>query len=882
MEELVDLFQKTYSSDSNSEIIAEATKMIQAQFHNQLFYQTCLQIIFEQNDQITITCKKSALNAFAKGIKDCWKNTFDDDMKMYLLNQIPELLANSPYELVPLCEKFSDEIINFSIFEDNCSYLIEALPHLFQNDINYQRAGLIISKSVCKKIKNPRDDMMQMFSEFASLISPLIANLCKECEDYVLLNYCYHCLSRLLMKLTENEIAEQILQEYGEIYYGRFMSLCTNFPSNIDENFSFIKFLIEGIKFLIRISRKLDNEQIENIIQFIQSIFQLPAHKYLVILKAKAVALLNSMIIKNERYDIFESHMQLIMEIIFSQLMISDEDIQDMENDPEAFIQANPSANINWEDDKASCSHFLLNCIKRMKNSSLIDFVYETASSSLQSESRNQIFTAFRILTTAVSKNCKDQFEQFLPFLLEAFNHPDFVVRAGSFFVLSATKCCNISQQIIDNCITHLNDEAPIVRYYASLALSQSLFFCKRQQEYKQCKKYYSSQIGDICNSLFEILSQFNDSYISDAFTQIVKFFDDEILPYAIQLFDQITEVFVSCCTSGESQFSEVEETTTKVLGLIIKIAGKNSKTNPDALNEFCGHFYSKICSAISATSESQNVYCLFPLLSELITISPGFNPEFWELLEPLMGITSSGIIIIDDSAPVIEQIIYKDEELASREEIVSNLCTFLLNSGALISVPTFCSTLIMRVGPSLPCMSEIFATIKSEASECDVEGLESISNIVSAIFLNFDDFSPLFEGGDMTLFNIWIEKPHFPFYVASFLKVFNKFDQDVELQAQMLKSGFFSVSTGFDNEEEEEFSDDDDDDDDSDNDFDTDFQANPGDFGLSTIKSPQWFNEKELIQQFLQFVSGLVEEQSPVVQAFGQEDLINQMNKYT
>ena len=70
MEELVDLFQKTYSSDSNSEIIAEATKMIQDQFHNQLFYQTCLQIIFEQNDLISIACKKSALNAFAKGIKD--------------------------------------------------------------------------------------------------------------------------------------------------------------------------------------------------------------------------------------------------------------------------------------------------------------------------------------------------------------------------------------------------------------------------------------------------------------------------------------------------------------------------------------------------------------------------------------------------------------------------------------------------------------------------------------------------------------------------------------------------------------------------------------------------------------------------------------------
>lgn len=878
MEDLVDLFKIAYTSHSNHEL-AEATREIESRYPNQLFYDACLQIIFEQNSQISSSIKSEALINFKNGIKACWKS-FDENIKMYLLSQIPELIANVPIGLLPTCEKLSDEIIVYSFIEDECPNLIEILPQLFQSEAKYLRPALIISKSVCRKIKNPDDKNLQVFSEFAPHIFPLLAALCKECDDLLLLNYCYHCLSRLLFNL--NEITEQLLQSHGEVCYGKFMSLALNPPEQIDEKF--VKFLIEGVKFLNRISEKLSNEQFENIFQLINIVFQFPSSQGKI--KAKIMSLLNTIVIENKRYDVFESHMQLIMEIIFSQLMITNEDIENMENDPEAFIQANPQANYKWEEDKSSYCHLVSNCVKIVKDKTLIDFIYQIVSSSFsQSNSRNQIFTAFRLLTTAVSKRCKEHFDQFLPSLIESFDNSDFVIRSGAFLLLSTVECCNITQQIIDCCINHLNDPAQIVRYYAALALSQSFYLCQDQQEHQQYKELYSPGIGDLLTSLIDIYSQFNDSYISDTFIQFINFFKEEIIPCAMPLFDKILEFFVKSCISGESRFSSIEETSSSALLIIINLIGKNESKNPSSLIEYYGHFYSKLCSAIEETNECESVASLIPPLSALINLSPGFNPDFWELFEPLMALTSNDIIIIDDSGPVIEQLIFKDNELATREQIVTNLCSMILSDG-LTATPTICASLIMRIGSSLPCMSEIISYIKKEAVESEKEGgfykLESICNVVSAIFIKVDDFSELFEEGNMSLFNIWIKEHSFPFYIASLLNVFDKFSGEVEAQAQMLRSGFESISVGLGgDEEEDELLIGDDDEEDEDDKLYVKNQAKPGDFGLTKVESPQWFNEKDLAQKFLKLVSGLIEAQSPIVQAFGQEELIEEMNKF-
>lgn len=870
MSELLELITKVNQPESNQEI-AEITELIKSQYPNQEFYHQCMQIILEDGDQISTNYKQYAHILFNNGIISCWKSVFDQDQKMILLNQIPELFAHSQIEILPLCEKLSDIIIDYSLFKDECSYLLDILPQLFQNDINYQRAGLIIAMSICEKIKRPTDEMYETFSSFASLIFPFLSSVCKESDNLILLKYCYHCLSCLLEKTTD--ITEQLIKEYGELFYSQFMNISMSNPENTDK--IHIDFLIEGIGFLSEVSEKLDSEQIGNIIILLQNVFQLNLDKYQIKVKAKGISFLNSMIIDKKRYDIFESNMQLIMEIIFSQLLISDEDINEMAKNPEVFIEDNPQADYDWGDAKTSCCRFVLNCVNAIEDTNLIEFIYQIASSfPLEAESRNNIFTSFRLLTAAVSNKCAEYFNQYIPYLSQAFDHEDFVIRSGSFLLLSNVDCCEITQPIIDTCIEHLSDPAPIVCYYSALALAQCFNLCQSQQvNYQQYKELYTPHISQIYTSFLEISSQFNDSYIPQAFNDFVLFFKEEVLPFADALFDKITEIFITSCQLGESDFSEIESKSSEALHILIKLVASIDNIDPETFNQLYSHFYSRLCTAIEETANYQSVSLLKDPLSSLIYHLPYFNPEFWELLNPLISIANNGTIDIDDAAQIFEMLIFKDEELASRGEVLTELCTFLLSSDALISASTFGATLIMRCGQNLPCMNEIVSCIKKESSSDDnisILNSESICNITSAIFLNFEDYSELFEEGDMTLFNIWVSYHFYPFYVASFLKIFHNFDDNVEAQAQMLKSAFDSILSANNDEEEEEAEMDDDDDE---SELVYKFQIKPGEVSLAETENPQWFDETTLAQELYQLTSSLIESQSPVVQEFEQED---------
>lgn len=879
MSSLIELFQKSFTSISSNEL-AEATKAIESQYSNEGFYQACIEIIIEGNNQISMDIKKAALIGLTNGIKTCWEKNFDENLKLYLFNHIPELLAHAPIDLLRLQEKLSDKIIDLSLFNDNNTnnntYLIEILPQLFQGDINYQRSALIISKSVCRRIKNPKKEMKPIYNSFVNLIFPIIATLFQECNDFVLLNFSYHCLYRLIWKprkgniVEPNEITEQMIQNYGSIYYEKFMNSAGNVPNPIND--FYIKFLIEGIKFLSTISKRLNNEQIGNIFQFLQGIFQLPAEPKLLVVKAKAIFLLNSIIVDDGRYELFESNMQLIVGILFSQLMISDEDINKMESDPEAFIQENSFADPNWDDIKASCCNFISKFILKSKSSKLIEFLYQIASSSLlQSNSRNQIFASFCLLSTVVSKKCSAFFNQFLPYLCQAANHPDFVVRVGSFFVLSKVSNCHIPREVIEVCISHLNDPVPIVCYYSALALSQSLFFSRNQPEYQEYKEIFSPQIDTIYSQFMNISSQFNDSCLSEALSNLVNFFDDKILPYVMPIFDKVISAFVESSLNNESELSGLSFTSSDALQKLIKLVGDVKGMDLETSIRFYSHFYSKLVSALEATANCDTSSLLFPLLSSLVNYSPVFDQSFWGLLGPATN-------DIDEAIQLIENLIFKDTDLVNRTEIVINLCQILLSSELILREPTFCSSLIMRCGPNLPCINEIISCIKNTAPECNILHRESICNIVSAIFLTFEDYSSIFEGGDMSLLNIWISEHKFPLYVASLLKIFNSFENDSTAQAHMLRAAFESIMTSGDDEEI-------DDieimtkDDDSDDELFADFEAMPGDANMAVSSNPQWFDPRSLMQNILNLMTGLQNAGSPVIQVIGQDEFLSNMN---
>ncbi|OHT02782.1 hypothetical protein TRFO_29977 [Tritrichomonas foetus] len=861
---------------ASTQQLANITETIKSLYPNPNFYQECVNIISDES--VNITLRKSALINITNGVKSCWAQTFSPEMKNYIMTIIPDLISRSSPDLLRSFEKLSDIVVKFIFINNQWTELFNfsiILPQLYQQDYGHLLAGLILTKSVTKYIKNPTRKLLDFYSNFASVVLPLIANICQTCEDLTALSFAYHCLSRLFFVSSDD--AQAFISPFIGHFYTKFMTEASKASSSpLTE--TTVMFLLQGVKFLDRVAKErtnLTNDQIIPILSLLKMVLSLNVTGPL---KGKAICLLNTLINEGKRHQILEGNMQSIIELIFVQLMINEEDVSDMENDPFNFIESNPDSCPNWEEIKSSCYRFISNCAKSFPP--LINFVFQVASTSCQSNNRFQIFTAFRLLSAAMKGKAQENFNNFLPMLVAACNHDDFVIRAGAFLVISQLSKIRIPTELLQLSIAHLNDQSQLVTYYAANALSQCLYLIQKQPEYEEVKQALSPQIEAIYTIFCNISSQFNDSSSSEALSTLVLFFKEMMLPYSSSLFQQITALFVNTSLSSEVSTSGIETTASDALLKLIKLVGKN----PESAMSFYPSFYSQITQAFAATQQCSTVELLFPLLSNLINLSPAFDESFWGLIDPLMQtINNHDELDLDDIYPIIDQLIFRDVNLPSKEQVVKNLCMILFSSDFLSCSTNVFSSLIMRCGDNIPCLPELISRMEEEASGFDhTESIEaeSIANIFSAMVLSCSNYPTQF-------INIWVSQHPFPFYIASLLKLLPQLPEDPLMRAQAINAGFQSILKADDDDDDDfDFDGEDEDDDEiTGNEVDDivdDFQVKPGEFNISTSANPQWLDDKALVQQFYELINQLHAENSPVIQAIvqqiGPEALANNM----
>ena len=274
--DLPQLFRAGYTSQSSDEL-AKVTQMIQSFYPNPNFYEECFKIISDHQNEANI--RKSALISLKNGILECWKNSFSNELKNFILSNLPEVISVSSIDLLPLFEKTCDKIVNLTLFNNEWPSLFSQnssiLPQLYQQDIGHLRAGLILTKSISKLIRNPDKNRMAFFQAFSSFAFPMLANAIQQCNDTLCLTYMYHILARLLLNTLETVISTfPEAKSLINVYYIKFMQFASNMPSPITEEH--INFMKKGIKFLTRITKIMDNEQILAIFNLLKTIFALP------------------------------------------------------------------------------------------------------------------------------------------------------------------------------------------------------------------------------------------------------------------------------------------------------------------------------------------------------------------------------------------------------------------------------------------------------------------------------------------------------------------------------------------------------------------------------------------------------------------------------
>lgn len=819
------------------------------------FYQECIAILL--NPEISQGIKLNAMGVFHRlGIKQFWRQ-FDPQLKNAILSQIPSILVSTL--TMPLCETLSDDIISLAIPSGEWPDFYPILLQLFEKDDNYLRAALILAKSMCKLIKNPDyvqsplyPQSVKVHEEFSQLILPILTKICSEVNDFSILNYTYHCLSRILYASTAVRV--NALTQYGEIYFQRFMTISTQFQHPEDP--AYLHFLREGIKFLQVVSYNskdptscltFNQEQLTAIFQFINVLFSFPECKYE---KSRSIGILNNIIIKREQYQILEQNAQAFIGLFCSNMAPSEDEIKKMEDDPCSYNDENQLCYATFDEIRSSICRFLTSYVKSVEETQIPPSLYQFASSAIESNDPAQIYVSLRLLTTSITPRYQQFFAQFLPQLIQVSSHSHFVIRASAFLCMTAIeRGCAIPPNLIEVCIQHFDDSHKIVAFYAILALKQIMYVIRKQADYEATKAYYAEQIPIIFQKYFELANEFHDTEISEGLNIFIEFFDEKILPSCEVIFPAILNLFAAIqAASSDDKGNANTEFLADALILIIK----RIEENPEIAQTLLPTFYQQLFMVFQAITINDDY---LRVIEAIINASPHFDPNSWGIVEPLIQIIGDDSDVdLDNVLAIIEQLIYRDTELESKPEIIAQLCELLMHPDVIASDSSVWASFIMRCGHSIPIMPQLLQTLIS--TQEDAEFSLDVCNIFSAIAYKFDKYP-------QELIPIWKEYHYFPLYVGSMLKIFNDFQGNPELQADLIENAFDSIL----NSDEEIGSDDDDE---ILANFDR-FQIRAGDFHIVKSQTPQWFDQKALVEQFANLIMTLQNSNSPVFQLLTQ-----------
>ncbi|KAH0786961.1 Importin-beta N-terminal domain containing protein [Histomonas meleagridis] len=857
-EKLAYLFKCTYTQQSTS--IADATNEITQFLANPNFYLLTISII-NKPDVYDAQVRNCGIYCLKKGIVQYWGN-FPPDFKQLIINHIPQIIISSSEGMLGNVESLCSIIIKSSVLSNEwpISSFLETINTLMSsNDERQVTASLVLIKSVTKYLKNPKDDMLSFYQSFSEAVSAFIPHCICNFNNILIHSYIFHIVSRLSIKVISNGI-QSCIPNLISSFLTTIVSLDLNNPYSP-------RYIIQSSKFIVH-TLKLGSNLIpdEQKLQIVRVLPPLLAYKqgantrnY----KGKIIKLLNEIIVQGKNIDNFSFVlMPLVTEVIYPLFSLTENDMEEMHNDPVTFVQENHKICPNWDDTKASCSRFLSNL---SKSDAFVGSVYQFAlnvyQSSIQTpQGHYQIFSAFHVLSSVVYKTNNHVFE-FIKAIFPMFNDNSPILRCSAFLYLSQVHKIEFNEEILQLCFSHLTDPFPLASYYASISFSNLLNSAINTPYQENLKQSLLPNVQNLYIHFSKMASEYQDSYLADGLSNIVLLFQEAVYPFGEQLFAQLFSYFSAACIDelNDPSNSDISTVTSDSLIKMIELLGKDPNLN--------NSFFNIVSQGLEPLAKSEHFSDLMNFCTKIIEVSQMFNDNYWNVIPLILKIIeTTNVITFDEVCPFIEQLIFKDTQLQNKIEIINTLSPLIINqiqqalnqNDEIDSISLVASALIIRCPNNLQIIQPLMQLIEiASNSELCFYG---VSMVFSAIIINYFELAQM---ASQNLIRAWIEGHAYPLYIVSMLKMIKPLEP---LQCEMIVSAVKCISDTANDEIDEDLYGGDEDDDMFDG-----YSTNPSSFTSVSIKSPPpWYNTNELLQQFYNLLTAIQRENLQLWQNIG------------
>jgi hypothetical protein len=437
--------------------------------------------------------------------------------------------------------------------------------------------------------------------------------------------------------------------------------------------------------------------------------------------------------------------------------------------------------------------------------------------------------------------NCGTAFDAFLPSIAPLFVSDNDVVRAAAFKIVSNRRALAFDRGLLDVAFAACANpsQSPVVAYYAALVVA---LFLQEGPDVDLVREAVGSHFESIYAAINSLVVAFEEDRLFDALTAVAEFFHAEIMPHIVSVFEATAgRLIQAACECDESVYAMNDQSLLKLVGLIA--------AHPDGAGPVFEAIFPIAAAAVSELARrGLRADDVVEVIAGIIAFTPAFNPEFWSVVPLLESIED---IDFDTLAPVLEQLIWRDADLARRPDVVAHLSEVVAANieDDFAAAEGVAVALLMRMGAELPLIPALIEFVASAA--------ENVSDLFSALLI-VAGASAVRAGSAV---EVWAEKGQFPLFVAAVVNCFDLFAGEPALQEQLVAAAYSAIrSEAHEPGEERE---------DANDDLALDqYTIAPSAITTARVPTPRWFDTGKLLVQFGAFLQRIAQSGSSAVQA--------------
>ncbi|KAG5518299.1 hypothetical protein PMAC_003095 [Pneumocystis sp. 'macacae'] len=348
----------------------------------------------------------------------------------------------------------------------------------------------------------------------------------------------------------------------------------------------------------------------------------------------------------------------LISRFIFPLLCITNNDIELWNNDPVEYIHKNTDIYDNFHSPAVSATSFFIALVDSRKKSTFMEilgFINDILNTYQQ--------TQFEERNTKEKEGALRMIGSMSHAIL-AKNSP-IVDRMEDFF--------NIARAY-EGIITCFHDPELPVRLEAACALQPMI-------QYEYVRKMVVSRIPQIMQQLLDLINELDIDTLTTVMEKFVETFSQELIPFSVQLTEQLRDTFLRIMHESDTyieQNSELAESSyigdksMILMGILNTVATLilNLEKAPEVLL-YITNIISPAIIIVLETDFSDLYAEIFEIINNCIFSVKKVSPVMWNIYELLYRtFENSGIDYIDEIFPVLDNYIFKADELTTQDRI--------------------------------------------------------------------------------------------------------------------------------------------------------------------------------------------------------------------